>query len=152
MTRGSSAALRVTIVGCGRLGALLAERLSRAGHQVVAVDSDPAAFERLSTGFSGFRVVGDATELAVLREAGAEGADVLVATTRDDNVNLMVTQVACRVLGVRHAAARVFEPAREATYRALGVGTVCPTTLAAGVLLDRITGASAAPPPPKEAS
>lgn len=134
--------LRVVIVGCGRLGAFLAERLSRAGHEVTAIDADASAFDRLPPSFGGSRVRGDATEIAVLRESGAAGADVLVATTRDDDVNLMVTQVARAALGVRVAVARVFEPEREPTYRALGVDTVCPTTLAGGVLLDRVAGAA----------
>ena len=109
---------------------------------MIAIDIDPAAFDRLSAAFSGFRVTGDATEIAVLRDARVKGADAVIATTRDDNVNLMVTQVARTVLGVKFAAARVFEPSREATYRALGVETVCPTTIAAGVLLDHVTAAA----------
>jgi trk system potassium uptake protein len=138
----SSKPRRIVVVGCGRLGSHIADRLSRAGHEVIAIDNDGSAFDRLSPSFSGFRVTGDATEIAVLREARVQGADALLATTRDDNVNLMVTQVARHVLGVPFAAARVFEPSREATYKALGVETVCPTMLAAGVLLDRVTGSS----------
>jgi trk system potassium uptake protein TrkA len=136
--------LRITVVGCGRLGSLLAERLSRAGHDVVAVDSDASSFDRLPASFGGFRVAGDATELEVLRRARVEGADVVVATTRDDNVNLFVTQAATKLLGARHAIARVFEPSRESTYRALGVETVCPTVLAAGVFIDCVSGAGGA--------
>lgn len=139
------APLRITIVGCGRLGSLLADRLSRAGHEIVVVDSDASSFDRLPASFGGFRVAGDATELAVLREARIAGADVVLATTRDDNVNLFVTQAATKLLGAHHAIARVFEPSRESTYRALGVETVCPTVLAAGELIDRASVVSSAP-------
>ena len=135
--------LRITVIGCGRLGSLLAERLSRAGHDVVAVDLDPASFDRLPASFGGFRVAGDATELAVLRRARVERADVVLATTRDDNVNLFVTQAATKLLGAKKAIARVFEPSRESTYRVLGVETVCPTVLAAGTFIDRASGADA---------
>ncbi|MCG3133202.1 MAG: hypothetical protein HMLKMBBP_00320 [Planctomycetes bacterium] len=140
MTGG--APLKVTVVGCGRLGALLAERLSRSGSDVVVVDTDPAAFLRLPPSFGGFRICGNAVEIDVLRRARAEGADMVLATTRDDNLNLFVTQAAVRVLGARRAVARVFEPTRESTYRALGVETICPTTIAAGAFIDRVAGAA----------
>ncbi len=54
----------VVVVGCGRLGALLASRLSRRGMEVVVVDTAEEAFEALSPQFSGFRVVGASTRRA----------------------------------------------------------------------------------------
>ena len=59
----------IVIVGCGRLGAHLANQLSRAGNAVVVTDRDEATFNDLSPDFSGFRVGGDATQMAVLKEA-----------------------------------------------------------------------------------
>lgn len=138
----SSGKLYVVVVGCGRLGVLLASRLSGAGHSGVAIDRSPSALLNLGPEFSGFRVTGDATELAVLEEAKVDKADMVIATTRLDTVNLMVTQVALRVLGCPAAMARVFDPQREATYRDLGVETVCPTTLAAAAVFERVTAAS----------
>jgi len=123
--------LFIVIVGCGRLGSHLANRLSRAGHSVVAVDSDESAFGSLSPEYSGFRVEGDATELAVLKQAKADKADLVIVATRDDNVNLMVAQVAKAAFAVPRVVARVFDPKREAVYRHLGVETVCPTAVAA---------------------
>lgn len=128
----------VVIVGCGRLGGLLASRLSLRGMEVVVVDVREGAFENLSPEFSGSRVTGDATELAVLRQAGASGASTIIAATRDDNTNMMVAQVAKNILGVRHAVARVFDPAREAIYHSLDIETVCPTTLAADAAVQRL--------------
>jgi len=57
----------IVIVGCGRLGAHLANHLSRDGHSVVAIDTEDRAFGNLSPEYSGFKVEGDATELAVLQ-------------------------------------------------------------------------------------
>lgn len=127
--------LYVVVVGCGRLGAYLANRLSRAGHSVVAVDVREEAFAALTAEFGGFRVEGDATEFSVLRQAKAEAADVLIAATREDNVNLMVALVAKKVLGVGRVVARVFDLEREELYRGLGVETVCPTVVAGDLLL-----------------
>jgi trk system potassium uptake protein TrkA len=139
---GSTEAQFVIIVGCGRLGSYLANRLSRDGHSVVAIDVDEAAFRALAAEYSGFRVEGDATELAVLRQAKVDKADLVVATTREDNVNLMVAQFAKRLFKVRRVMARVFDPRREDLYRALGVDTLCPTSVAADLFLKSF----AAPP------
>ena len=128
----------IVIVGCGRLGAHLANHLSRDGHSVVAIDTEDRAFGNLSPEYSGFKVEGDATELAVLQQAKADKADLLIATTRDDNVNLMVAQVAKAQFGVSRVLARVFEPKREAIYRRLGVETICPTSVAAELFLKSV--------------
>lgn len=131
--------LYVIIVGCGRLGRLLANRLSGIGHRVVVVDQDEERFGRLSTEFSGFTVEGDAVELAVLRQAGIEQADCVIATTDRDNVNLMVAQVAGNIFGVESVIARVFDPAHAEIYRQFDVRTISPTKLSADVFLDVIS-------------
>ncbi len=127
--------LYVVVTGCGRLGSHLANRLSRDGHSVVAIDVDERAFAGLSHEFGGFRVHGDATELAVLKQAKADKADAVIATTGEDNVNLMVAQVAKTVLGVPHVVARVLNPRREEIYHRMGIETVCPTAVAADLFL-----------------
>lgn len=128
----------IVVVGCGRLGSQLANQLSRAGHAVVVIDRDPATFDDLSPEYSGFRLEGDATELALLREANVQDADVVIATTHEDNVNLMVAQVARTVFGVGHVLARVFDPKRVDVYAHLGIDTICPTTVAAQLFLDAV--------------
>ena len=125
----------IIVVGCGRLGAHLAGEFSRQGHSVVAVDSDEQALASLALDFGGFRMEGDATEVALLRQAKAAQADQLIAVTRDDNVNLAVAQMAKVVFHVPEVVAGVSDPDREAIFRDLGVRTVCPLTLAAGELL-----------------
>ncbi len=133
----------IVIVGCGRVGALLADTLSHEGHLVVVVDRSEAAFARLSPGFSGFRVEGDATQLAVLREARLSGAHGCIVTTHHDNVNLMVAQVARKIFSVPHVLARVFDPRREQVYSRLGIRTICPTTAASHMFLQELADATA---------
>lgn len=128
----------IIIVGCGRLGAMLASRLSRAGSRVVVIDLDSTAFALLEAGFSGFRVTGDAVEHDVLREAGLAEADCLLAVTAKDTLNLMVAQVAKTVFAVPRVVARVYDPARESLYRRLGIDTVSPTSLAAREFLQLV--------------
>lgn len=126
----------VVIVGCGRLGAMLANRLSATGNQIVVVDVREGAFDKLSTEFSGYKVVGNAIEMRVLRDAQIDEADYVFAVTRIDNVNLMVAQIARRVFKVPRVVARVFDPARESIYREFGIETISPVKLTAEVFLD----------------
>jgi trk system potassium uptake protein TrkA len=129
----------IVIVGCGRLGSHLANQLSREGHSVVVIDTNEATFNDLSPDFSGFRVEGDAVHMAVLKEAKLKKADVLIATTHEDNVNLMVAQVARKVFGVPNVLARVFDPKREEVYARLGIETICPTSVAAEMFLKAVS-------------
>ncbi len=133
----------MVIVGCGRLGSHLAAQLSRAGNSVVVIDVDRNTFNDLTPDFSGFRVEGDATHVAVLKEAKLKDADVLITTTHEDNVNLMVAQVAREVFGVPQVLARVFDPKREAVYAQLGIRTICPTSVAAEMFLGAIADGAA---------
>lgn len=128
----------VVIVGCGRLGSLLANQLSGLGSSIVVIDRDERAFEDLSTEFSGFRVTGDAAELAVLRQARIDKAECVLAITSYDNLNVMVAQVARTVFGVPKVIARVSDPSREAVYREFGIETICPTNLSAAAFLNAL--------------
>ncbi|MBN2140254.1 MAG: TrkA family potassium uptake protein [Desulfovibrionaceae bacterium] len=123
------------VTGCGRLGSVLAEDLSAAGHEVVVMDKDAEALNRLSDRFGGKTVEGDATETSALRHCGAEKADALIAVTGDPNVNLMAAQVAKKVFGLATAVAVVQDPERLATYRDTGIIAVCPALVAEASIL-----------------
>ncbi|MDX2137807.1 MAG: TrkA family potassium uptake protein [Chloroflexota bacterium] len=125
----------IVIVGCGRLGGTLANQLSAAGHSVVVIDHKLSQFDKLNNDFSGYKIVGDAVELHVMKEAQVEDADCLYATTTSDNTNLMVAQVAKEIFGVPQVIARVFDPEREALYREFGIETISPVKLAADAFL-----------------
>jgi trk system potassium uptake protein TrkA len=126
----------IVIVGCGRLGGTLANQLSAAGHSVVVIDHKAAQFDKLNNDFSGYKIIGDAVELHVMKEARVQEADCLYATTTSDNTNLMVAQVAKEIFGVPQVIARVFDPEREALYREFGIETISPVKLAAQAFLD----------------
>ena len=121
----------------------MANQLSREGHSVVVIDRDESTFNDLSPDFSGFRIHGDATQMAVLKEAKINKADVLIATTHEDNVNLMVAQVARGIFSVPHVLARVFDPKREVVYAQLGIDTICPTSVAAEMFLRAVANGAA---------
>ena len=128
----------IIVIGCGRLGSLLASGLSAQGHSVVIIDQDESAFDALSAEFSGFQIVGDAVELATLCKAKADKADCLLAVTREDNVNLMVAQIGNITFEVPTVLARVFDPARETMYKEFEIETISPTQLSADVFLQTL--------------
>lgn len=134
----------IIIVGCGRLGGSLANQLSREGHQIVVIDRREAAFDKLSADFSGFRLMGDASEVAVLRQANIERATTLFAATTQDNLNLMVAQIAKTFFHVPHVVARVFDPLREQIYGEFGIDTVSPVKLSAEAFLSVLKDREAA--------
>jgi len=127
--------VKLVIVGCGRVGAALAEAFDNAGHQVLVVDTSTRAVDRLSTEFKGPALPGDGTDEDVLRRAGAAGADVFLALTEGDNRNVMAAQVAMEKLSVGKAIAKINDPVRAAAYADLGIGTICRTTMQADAIL-----------------
>jgi trk system potassium uptake protein TrkA len=84
--------MKVMIIGCGRVGSVLANRFDEAGHQVVVLDRNQQAFRRLSEKFSGRRIVGNGLVEEYVRPTLQEEADILFAMTDKDNVNLMIVQ------------------------------------------------------------
>lgn len=127
----------IVIVGCGRLGAQLATKLSEEGHDVAVVDRNPDNFGHLSDEFNGATITGVGFDLAVLRSAGIEHADGFAAVSDSDNMNIMAAQVAKNIFNVPMVMARVFDPIKGETYRALGLETVCPTTSAANIIYSK---------------
>jgi trk system potassium uptake protein len=127
--------VKFVIVGCGRVGAALAEAFDNTGHEVVIIDLSTRAFDRLSGEFKGQAIRGDGTDEDVLRRAGADGADVLLALTEGDNRNVMAAQVAAERLNVAKTVAKINDPVRAAAYAELGIATVCRTTMLTDAVL-----------------
>ncbi len=78
--------MRAIIIGCGRVGARLAQTLSLKGCSVTVVDKDPAAFDRLGRSFQGRTIQGVGFYRDVLLEAGIEKADELAAVVKADHL------------------------------------------------------------------
>ncbi|HEU0074398.1 MAG TPA: NAD-binding protein [Dehalococcoidia bacterium] len=125
-------------MGCGRLGAELAMILETDGHEVSILDVDKYAFDHLPTDFKGQKVLGDGTDQDTLRRAGAERADAFVAATRGDNRNALAVQIAKHVFQIKRVGGVIFDPIREEVYRSLGIRTINPTKLEAGLLRESI--------------
>ncbi len=121
--------MKTVIVGCGRVGAVLAATFDQAGHDVIILDLTPRAFDRLPSNFKGRALRGDGTDEDILRRAGAEGADLFVAMTEGDNRNVMAAQLAQEALGAKQVIAKINDPVRAAAYADLGIAALCRTNL-----------------------
>ena len=130
--------MRVVIAGSGRVGREVALALSGLGDDVSLVDDSEGSFELLGKSFDGTFHVGKAYDVDALRDAGINEADVFLAVTNSDNINLMAVQVAERVFKVPKAIARLDDPDREEAYRALDISYVAVARLVALVLRERV--------------
>jgi len=115
--------MRVIVVGGGRVGWELAERLENRGENVVVIEEDPEVSEQLRN--HGFTVRNnDGADVEMLRQAGAERAKTIVAATGDDDKNLLVAQLGNSKFHVENVIARVNEPDNVEPFKELGVETV----------------------------
>ncbi len=120
--------MKVIIVGCGRVGAQVANRLSRKSHHVTVIDVTSTAFSNLDSDFRGRTLEGDVLAQDMLRRAGIQGADALAAVTSSDSLNAVVAHLAQTEFGVRHVVARNYEPRFNGLYEAFGIQAIGPSS------------------------
>lgn len=101
--------MRIVIIGCGKVGASIARELNAEDHYITVVDNNRKAVARLSESLDVMGVEGNGATYEVLAEAGAEDADLVIAATARDEVNLYACLMA-RAAGVPHTIARVRSP------------------------------------------
>ncbi len=132
--------MRAMIIGCGRVGSVLANRLDEQGHQVVILDRNQQSFRRLSEKFSGERIVGNGLVEEFLRPTLEKKTDILFAITDKDNINLMIAQRVKLNFRLERVIAVVHDSILAGLYKELAVETVCPTDLVIENILKMIQG------------
>jgi trk system potassium uptake protein TrkA len=130
----------VIIAGCGKVGSGLANMLYKDGHDVVVVDFDEDSFSKIDPDFNGLKIVGVPFDQDVLKKAGVEKADAVAAVTPEDNVNIMISQIAKDIYGVPRVLARIFNPEREYVFHHFGLETICPTNISVDIIRSIILG------------
>ena len=117
----------IILVGCGKVGSALAQQLSNEGHSIVVIDTNPDKIRVITEELDVMGIVGNGSSIAVLSEAGMEGADVLIAVTGSDELNLLCCMFAKKA-GHCHAIARVRNPLYshelEFIKQQLGISTI----------------------------
>ncbi len=137
--------MKVMIMGCGRVGAWLANLLDAEGHQVTVLDLDAYSFRRLrfpglQNDFKGTALVGNGLDEDALKRAGIEDADVFCAVTQGDNRNVMAAQIVKLQFKVPRVLCRIYDPLRQEVYATLGVEAISPTAIIAQLLREKIEG------------
>lgn len=132
--------MNILIVGCSRLGASLADAMSDRGHDVSVLDRKGASFERLSENFRGLTFKGVPIDNDDLAAAGIEDCDIVCSVTEDDNINIMVAQIAKEVYKVPKVLAGIEDPEKESVFEQYGLNSVCSTLLTLDAAISAIDG------------
>ena len=130
--------VHIVILGCGRVGSLLAQRLDEAGHSVAIVDQDAGSFRRLSPEFGGLTVKGVGFDRETLESAGIERAHAFAAVSSGDNTNILAARVARETYGVGRVVARIYDPRRAEIYERLGIPTVATVAWTSSQIMRRL--------------
>ena len=101
--------MKIIIAGAGRVGGTLAEVLTKEGHNVAVIDRDSDTINRISVAADVICIEGSATDPEALMEAEAESADLLIAATEKDEIN-MVSSIIAKKMGTDYVIARVRDP------------------------------------------
>ena len=101
--------MKIIIAGAGKVGAGIAQSLEAEGHDITMIDRDAETIEQVANSLDVICVLGSATSPDTLREAGAESADIVMAVTETDEMN-MICALAARRLGAKYIVARIRDP------------------------------------------
>jgi trk system potassium uptake protein TrkA len=114
------------IIGCGLVGAGLANTLAGGGHSVTVIDKEPSAFEKLGVKFSGRTIPGIGFDREVLINAGIERVDGVAAVTSSDETNVVASRIAIEIFHVPRVVARLYDVRQAEIYKRLGIQTIAP--------------------------
>ena len=133
--------MKIVVIGAGRMGLTVAVRLSDEGHDVTVVDTNDERLEEISNSADVMTLHGNGSDYTVLTEAGVSDADVLIAVTSNDAVNMLCCLTG-KKLGVSNAVARVrtMEYYRQMVFLKdeLGLSLVLNPELATAAEISRI--------------
>ncbi len=101
--------MKIIIVGDGKIGFALTERLAKDGHDVVVIDRDPRVLEECQQAADVMAIQGNGASMDVLKEAGIANAELLIAATSSDEINILCCIMAGKLSKV-HTIARVRRP------------------------------------------
>ena len=117
------------IIGCGKLGASIANDSSRRGLDVVVIDSNMAVFSQLDDNFSGIPKVADATDPNALLDAGILNAAEVIITTGDDNTSLFLAHLCAKIYEVPYVYVRFDDPAMGLLIQGMNIKAIYPFQL-----------------------
>ncbi len=120
---------KTLIIGCGRLGSSIANQATKEGKNVLCIDRDKHAFERLDDTFSGYTFVGDVTDLDLLESAFIQSTKEIIITTGDDTTNIFLAYVARDIYNVPNIYVRLDDPTLEVLLEGKDAKAILPFQL-----------------------
>ena len=127
--------MHIVIMGCGRVGSMLARGLEKRGHSVAVIDVNADSFQRLGFDFQGITVSGVGFDREVLEAADIRHADGFAAVSSGDNSNILAARVVREQYGVDNVVARIYDQGRAAVYERLGIPTVATVRWTVGQVM-----------------
>ena len=119
----------IVIAGCGRLGANIAGRLSDENKDVMVLDIDKRAFRKLPCSYGGMTMAANATDIEKLTVAELAKANVFIAVTDYDCVNICAAQIAKKVFRIPKVVARIYDNEKTKLVKNMKIDTICPSEL-----------------------
>ena len=133
--------MNIILVGCGKVGNALARKLIDEGHNITVVDTDATRIQHITEELDGMGAIGNGASITVLEEAGRNRADVFLAVTGSDELNLLCCMFAKKA-GQCRAVARVRNPlySKELEFirQQLGISTIINPELATAREISRL--------------
>ena len=133
--------MKIIIIGCGKVGSTLAEELCEEDHELVVIDKNPRKIQQLSESVDVMGYAGNGSSIQVLSEVGVEEADILIAVTGSDELNLLCCLIAKKVSRC-HTIARVRNPVynKEIHFikKKLGISMIINPEFAAAMEISRL--------------
>jgi len=120
---------KFVVIGSGRLGANIATKMSELGEDVIILDATDDSFRKLQETFSGYQVVGDATDLVILESAYIKHAKTVVITTDSDNTNIYLAHICYYVYNVPKIFVRLADTEKGRLLEGTYIKAIYPFTL-----------------------
>lgn len=121
--------MNILIIGCGQLGARLANVLDSQGHDIAIIGSNEALTTNLDENFSGVSIPGSPIDSDIMKSAGIEGCSYVICATESDNANIMAAQIIKNTFNIENVFVRILDPVKCETYREMGLITISPTSI-----------------------
>ncbi|BCR36287.1 potassium channel family protein [Mariniplasma anaerobium] len=124
------------VIGSGRLGSNIATSMSELGEDVIIIDAVDDSFRKLQESFSGYQVVGDATDLTILENSYIKQAKTVVITTDSDNVNIYLAHICFYVYNVPKIFVRLSDTDKGKLLEGTMIKAIYPFNLSYSEFMD----------------
>lgn len=128
---------KIFIIGIGKLGASIAKELSCKGEDVVCVDKQAEAFNKLDD-FCGFTQVGDALDLAFLEQIDIKSSKAVIITTNDDDVNIFLAHECFFLLSIKNIYIRLWDTDKSKLIQYTSIDAIYPFNLSLDKLREKL--------------